>query len=388
VANGSIDASYYIQAIAGSASGPATLTATAQGFTSATATVNIVQPVLAISGLATSMFSMSANDDFTVQIGALVNGSFSSQSIRAGGVPVAVTVTTSAPSVGRLITSLTQGNSADLVIAAGTSTTPSTLAAGGVQFDPLTTGASVISAASASAASANTVTVNINGQGISLLTTSITVGAGLQDGSYTARLAVSTHGGTTVRIQSSDPTRVLIAPNSSTPGAPYIDVPVANGSIDASYWVQGLEGAAGSTVTVTASAAGFTSGTGTVTVAAPYVGITGLASSMSASAADDAFQVQVGIRSNGSLSTQSVRAGAAPLPVTVTSTNAAVGTLGTSAGKTSPASVAIQPGQSTTPTAIASGGIVFDPLAAGVTSVSATANQFSTHNTVVVTVNP
>jgi hypothetical protein len=221
---------------------------------------------------------------------------------------------------------------------------------------------------------------------VSFLTASANIGAGLQDGSYTARLGVSTHGGVTVRIQSSDPSRVLVAPNASTPGAVFIDVQVNNGSIDASYYVQALEGVSG-TVTLTASAPGFTNASATVTVLPAWVRIQNLATSMSASAANDAFTVQVGYITT-SFGQQAIRAGGAPLAVTVNSSNATVGTLVTSGGTANPATVLIQPGQHSSASTVASGGIAFDPLAGGTTTVSAAASGLSSVAGVNVTVTP
>ena len=39
------------------------------------------------------------------------------------------------------------------------------------------------------------------------------VGAGLQDANYLVRLGASNHGGVTVRVTSSDATKVLVSPN-------------------------------------------------------------------------------------------------------------------------------------------------------------------------------
>ncbi len=385
VANGSTDATYYLHALEG-ASGSVTLTATASGFTSASSTVNVVTPALRIEGLNSSVASLAANDDFTVAIGYLSGGSFISQAIRIGGVPVPVTASTSAPAVARLVNSGGSGATADAVIVPGKSSTPSTLATGGMQLDPLTTGSTVISATAPNVSPAATQTVTVTGQSVSLLSSTASVGAGLQDGTYTARLGVSTHGGTTIRIESSDPTRVLLAPNASTPGAPFVEISVANGSTDATYYIQALENVSG-TVTLTASAPGFTNGTSTVTVVQPWVRVLNLASTMSASAANDPFTAQVGTNAGG-FSAQSVRAGGSPLAVSVSSSVGSVGTLVTSGGTANPSTVLIQPGQSSSATTVAGGGIAFDPLASGTTTVSASAFGMSSVAGVNVTVTP
>ena len=69
----------------------------------------------------------------------------------------------------------------------------------------------------------------------------------------------------TVRITSSNPDVLLVSPNTTTAGTPFVDIPVANGSTDASFAIHGVEGAQG-TVTLTATAPGFTQAQGTATV--------------------------------------------------------------------------------------------------------------------------
>ena len=109
------------------------------------------------------------------------------------------------------------------------------------------------------------VTVNPN-PGITLLSVPALVGAGLMAGGGTARLGESNHGGVTVRITSSNPELLLVSRTPTTAAAAFVDVPVANGSTDASYWVHGVEEARG-TVTLTATAPGFTQAQATTTVA-------------------------------------------------------------------------------------------------------------------------
>ena len=76
----------------------------------------------------------------------------------------------------------------------------------------------------------DSVSVTVNPDpGISLFSLPALVGAELQSGIYTARLAESNHGGTTVRITSSNPALLLVSPNASTVGTASVDIPLANG---------------------------------------------------------------------------------------------------------------------------------------------------------------
>ncbi len=68
------------------------------------------------------------------------------QSIRIGGAAATVTVTSSTPAVGQLETTLTTGDSVTVTIPIGANSSASTVAAGGVAFDPLVQGSTTIEA--------------------------------------------------------------------------------------------------------------------------------------------------------------------------------------------------------------------------------------------------
>ena len=176
-----------------------------------------------------------------------------------------------------------------------------------------------------------------------------------------------------MRITSSDPSILLVSPNATTAGSASIDVAVANGGTDASYFVQGVPDARG-TATVTASVTGFTSTQGNVNVVAPALQIESLPSSISATAASDIFQVRVGIADsfNNTLTQSQAVAAGSSLVATVTNSAAGVAQLVTAAGGAQSRAVTIAAGSSASPATVAAGGIEFDPLAAGVTTVVAT----------------
>ena len=91
---------------------------------------------------------------------------------------------------------------------------PTTVAGGGVAFDPIGGGTTTVAASipDSSRPPPPSVGVTVSGPGIQLLSLPTTVGAGLQDG-YTARLGATQHGGVAMRISSSNPAVALIAPN-------------------------------------------------------------------------------------------------------------------------------------------------------------------------------
>ena len=131
---------------------------------------------------------------------------------------------------------------------------------------------------------------------------------------HTARLGESNHGGVTVRITSSNPDVLLVSRNATTAGTAFVDIPVANGSTDASYYIHGVEGARG-TVTLTATAPGFTQAQGTATVAetrAAAAGRAGVDDDAVAGYARSTVSIGVLNASGAIAQFQAVRPGAAP----------------------------------------------------------------------------
>ena len=229
-----------------------------------------------------------------------------------------------------------------------------------------------MSATAAGFRAATPVDVTVGAPGIALFSVPAAVGAGLQEGALTARLGATAHGGVTVRIASSDPAVALVSRTATGAGAAFVDIPVANGSTDATYFIQGVRDARGR-VTVTASATGFTSQGSTLDIVAPALDIQALPSSVSATGATAVFYVRVGIANTFGTAlsvTQEVAPGAA-LVATLTNSVASVAQLVTTAGGAQTRTVLIVPGSSNSPTTLGAGGVAFDPLSAGDTTVTA-----------------
>jgi hypothetical protein len=109
-----------------------------------------VTPGFDILGLSTSISSQAANDPFQIRLGApnVTNTSLvAEQSVAAGGSPLTVTITSSSSTAAQLVTTATTGLSVNVSIAAGQARSPSTVATGGVDFDPLAQGSTTVSAA-------------------------------------------------------------------------------------------------------------------------------------------------------------------------------------------------------------------------------------------------
>ena len=279
------------------------------------------------------------------------------------------------------LNTLTSPNSQSVTvnIAENTSASRSTVASGGVDFDGLTVGTTSVSATIpgliATDAASQDVTVTVPGITLSSLPT--TVGSGLQRGFLRARLGASQHGGVTMRIESSDPLVALVSPDATTPGTAFIELDLPNGGLNFDYYIQGLEGVTGSII-VTASADGFNDGTGTVNVVPSGIRINSLASSIGSGAIDDPFIIQTGIPNTGGTNLsiiQPVRAGNGGLIVAIGNGVSTVGQLVTTTATGQNVTVTIAENSNRSPTTVAAGGVAFDPLTPGTTSVLATAPQ-------------
>ena len=292
-----------------------------------------------------------------------------------------VTFTSSDPAVSELVTSAAVGGT----VTVGPGTFQAT-----ASFRPRAAGTTTVTASAAGflTTAAGVVGVTVTTPGITMQGLPVTVGSGLQLGGGTsvrALLQAANHGGVVMRIESSNPAVALVSPNATTPGTAFIEVPLSDGQTAAPYLVQGVEGAEGDVV-ITASAARFADGNGTANVIPAAIRIDGLATTATAGGASDDFTVQVGIpNSNGSNlgQVQSVRAGGTAVSATLTSSDPAVGELVTSTASGGTVTVTIGPATSAAPA-------TFRPLAAGTTTVTASAPGVITtgEGTVTVTVNP
>jgi hypothetical protein len=337
LANGFTQAAFWLQGVdwVEGTSSPATvtITATATGFNPGSNTVNYLRPALRVSGLPVTTTSLSANNDFYVEVGYPNAGNTQLaqiQSRRAGAVDLVATLTNSEATVAEIDQNggVNGAQTQTVSIVPGVYYSPVS-GAGGVEFDPLGTGTTSITGSIPGfiQTTAATQTVTVTGAGITVSFLG-SIGGGLQDGPYNVTLGASAHGGVTVRIRSSDATRVLVSPNATTAGAEFIDVPLANGFTQASFWLKGLDWIPGTstsaTVTITGSAAGFTNGTNTVNYVQPALRVSGLPSTPNVQAANNDFYVEIGYPNAGNTQLAQVqqrRVDATPSPLTVTVTN-------------------------------------------------------------------
>ncbi|UCG50542.1 MAG: T9SS type A sorting domain-containing protein [Candidatus Latescibacterota bacterium] len=382
VPNGSINATFYTHALEDT-TGTAAITATAPGFSSVSDQVEVVQPALQLLNLAGNIDILDPDDPFQARVGipTVTNGGlYAVQKARVGGPGLTATVSNSMASVAQLVTSTLTGQVVSVSIAPGESDSPETVASGGVAFDGLSADTTVVSATIPGFIQTDLATkqVVVEASSIDFLTFPAKVGAGFRSNGIVARLSGSGHGGVTVHIESGDSSLALVTDHSGTPGRPAIDIFLADGSFDASFYICGLEDTTG-IVTVTASASGFSSRVEPTQIVQPAVEIYGLGTTIDVLDAPDDFYVQVGIPRDDLLGLEvfsPARPGGSGFVSTVTSSDSTVGQQVTLTDTSHTVNVLIPPGQYRTPSAVSLGGVAFDGIALGTTTVSASIPGF------------
>ncbi len=376
MANGQTSVPFYVVAPE-AVTGSATVTITAPGFNSATATFVVRGLGVEIISAPSSITTLSPNALVQLRVGFLTAAGTSIEGeypLRFNGTPITATVSNSNATVGQLVTSTLTGQAVTAVIPVGSSRIPTSIATGGIEFDPLSSGATslVVSAPGMTALPGATWPVTVTSPTIAAGSSVLGSGMHVSTG---ATLGASNYGTVTVRVESSDPALVRVAPDANTLATAAIDVPMTAPSTFVPFYVAALEGVTG-TATVTVSAPGFTSATYSVVVRGLGIELISWPSTILSTAGNYLLQARVGYLNAAGTTVEGeypLRFGATPIPVTITNSASAVARLITSGGATQSASTSVSAGSSRIPTSLASGAVEFDPLSGGSTTLSVSA---------------
>lgn len=389
--NGQTGFNYVVQALEGQ-TGTATITVTAPGFTGSSQSLTAVTPSFDIIFLPTSIASLAPNAAFQVRLGipnGQLTGLTQEQPLRANSPGITATLAHSNPAVAKLLTSASL-DTVTVPIVATQARSPGTVATGGVEYNPAQPGIDTVTASIPGfvAVGNSRQQVTITGQAISMAT-SLTIGSGMQVGS-SGGLGATNYGQDTVYLTVTDSSKFLIAPNGSTVGKGTLAIPMTAPATAFSYTVQVLEGQVG-TAFVRASATGFSPDSTALTAVQPGLDIIFLTTSLTTFSPNDPFSVRVGIpngQNTGLQQEQVLRAGSPGVLASVTSSAPAIGAIVSKAGSSGSATDSIVALTARTPqTTAALGGLEFDPLIGGTTTVSATIPGFLAMPAATVTVN-
>jgi len=381
VADGQTSKTFYVHGV-NEATG-VTLTATQALFSSGTRSVDVVPSALRVVGLSTTRTTLSPDDAFYVETGYMSGTTFRRSEVSASSGPITVDFSSDDISVGQLVTASTTGATASVQVAINSRFSPTNVASGGAALEPIGQGTLNVSATATgfdATYSGSSVAVSVTQPAISIADNwqgDARIGGGLQ-ASYRVNLSGSDHGGVTVRVASSDTFRLLVAPDSTSAGTSFIDLFIADGQTQATFYVQGINGITGN-VTLTASSVLFTNGTLGVDVVPGVIDIHSFIASTTASAIDDPFRVRTGyVHSNGtSFLYAPVSSSSAPLQVLVHSSNVAVGAVKTLAENGASVTVEVAANLYDSASSVAAGGVAFDPVSAGTTVISTSVNGFN-----------
>jgi hypothetical protein len=144
IANGETSKDFYIHGITGE-TGSVTLTATSPGFADGSHAIEVVQGVLDVLNLDTSTSSGAADDPFQVRTGYPNGSAFHYAWVSATQNALQVLIKSSNVSAGQLKTGTGTGAAVTIEVQAGQYDSATTVAAGGVAFDPIAAGATVVS---------------------------------------------------------------------------------------------------------------------------------------------------------------------------------------------------------------------------------------------------
>ncbi len=399
--DGDTQKTFYIQGVSESVAVDTTesaiLTANQALFTTGTATITVTPLVFDIISLAATTTTLSSDDPFYVRCGYIhSNGTnFHHAPASATGGPLAVSVSSSNAVVGQLTTSSGSGSSMTVNIPVNGYDTPSSVASGGIAFDPLSVGTTTMTASALGSNAA----FGYSNQAVTVNQTAITfsdlhhgdwiIGGGLQK-TMRVTLNGSAHGGVTIRIASTDTVRLLVSPDATTVGTSFIDVFIPNGETYKNFYIHGISGDPG-TVPLTGTSTGLASASANIQVVKGVLDILYLITSTSAGAADDPFVIRTGYPNGTSFRYCWVSATENALQVIIKSSDALVGQLITGTGTGDEETIEIQAGQYDSASTVATGGVAFDPIAAGTTEISTTAIGFDntwSQSSATVTVSP
>ena len=364
VSSGSPQVTFYVQAIEGK-TGTVKVTASAPGFGSDEGTMTIVRPTLQLTNVQPSISAAGGNQVFRVR--AELPSSNIIQQARFGGGGFPITLTSSNGTAAHIaVTGGSTGASVTARIPGGELSTPFS-GANSLFIDPRAAGTTTIAVSSEFANGDSEQTQIVGG---AVVIANDTVGGGLEEESRVT-LPTGAHGGVTVTVTSSDPSKVLLRRTNGTVGSASIEIPVGDGSTTAFFWVQGVKGTTG-TSTLTATATGFANDDATIRVVQPAVRLLGLFDEQTVSLQSGLWSIraQVGIMVGANLLAQEVAVGTSALTATITNSNTTTARLTGSGASAGSATLQIQPGQYLTPA------VNFEPLAAGTTTVDASVATF------------
>ncbi len=309
VPSGRARVDFWVQGLAPGGACEIGITTDASGFNGDTEIIDIPTPGVRIRGLDTTRSTASRDEPFYVDVGVAEDDETNLDTVQEvrpqstaypltlvgskRGVPLKVCSSNTA--VGTIVGGTTSGNCSRGLVEQLHSNTATFAFHSGTTADVTTVyvaedgEALILTDASSRDVQVAADTVNITGPSA--------LGAGLQDG-YRAVLTKAAAAAGSVTLRSLTLATCIVSASEVTEGGEYATVPIAAGHTGADFFIQALEGVEGPcevTATATATLGNFVAGDRIIEVETPALRIINLDTSLSSTAADDPFNVEIGI---------------------------------------------------------------------------------------------
>lgn len=370
---------FYPQALEGTINDSARIVVSIPGYKSDSLWGYVRQSAIAIANLPTATTTFTAKSQFYALIGVPYAGNTSMyqyQAIRAGAAPLTVTFHTAQPAVGKLTdSSLTQDTVRTAVVpvnpASGIYYTPTTVASGGVAYQPVGPGTSTTWATAPGLITlpADTVKTTVSAPVISMAGASI--GSGLQTQTYVS-LGAPTPGIDTLVLKSVNPGVIQLSPNDSTPGADSIVVVLPANTSTYYYYVQGVEGVVSDSGNITATLTGYAPGQVRGYTRQAGIELFGVNTTTTTLSDSNSVYLEIGLPyagNSGMQAYQALRAGSSGVSFVFKASNPTVQRFVTGAGLADSVVLSLAARQTYTPTSFVSGGAALKALTTGVDTV-------------------
>jgi hypothetical protein len=364
--------------------GTVTLTATAPDLmiddvpVSAQFTHDVVQPVVEIFDLGSTLDVSGHDDVFSVRVGLPTANNSSVRLLqlrRPGSSPLVATVTCNDPAVATIISLSGSDASQDVLVNPGYSSSPLSVVQGGLALRGEDVGSVLVAVdlPGFMLVGSSTHEVFITQNGIALPGVPAALGAGLQSDQLVARLSDGAHNGTNIKITTNIPGSVLVSQHAHIAGGDTLLLHVPAGQLDAVFHLQALENTLG-TITVKALIDGNVTGIRDMEVVQPAIAVTQLADTLLVTDGPDAFVLEVGVSMadlSGLALTQVVRAQSAPLVCPVILEDGVAADLVTQSATADSVDVVIAAGEFQSAATVSAGGVALFPVADGLVTVTA-----------------
>jgi hypothetical protein len=373
---------FYPQALEGTINDSARIVVSIPGYKPDSVWGYVRQAGLQIINLPTTSTTFTAKSQFYAGIGLPYvgnSGMQAFQAIRAGAAPLTVTFHTANPAVGKLTDSSNVLDTVRTAVmpvnpASGIYYTPTSVASGGVAYQPIGPGTSTTWATVPGYVTLPSDTVKTIVSAPAINIPGVSVGSGLQVQTFVS-LGAATPTIDTLVLKSQNPAAIRLSPNDSTPGTDSIVVIVPANTSTVYFYAQGMEGVVSDSSIISATMPGYGSGPVQWQVRQAGVELFGVNTATTTLSDSNSVYAEIGLPyvGNGGMSQyQALRAGSPGVTLTLRVSDPTVQRFVTGTGLADSVMLSLAARQYYTPTSFVSGGAALKVLTTGVDTVRVT----------------